>query len=370
MLLVAPVSAPGASTRIAKLAVALSDSGRFEFWGWVRGDETVPAASPAWTYRVLLSGGGYSSRFTKAYYIAWIWQVFWNLLWRRRTLVYCYGLEASFAASLAAIFRGHQIIFDDPDRTSMLMADGAPKKLMELVEEFTAGASFLHLVPGASRYKRARSNMFVIPNTPSQADLDAALRSRLAQRVDDRLTLYVNGWLGESRGMAMLGAVATHYRDDPRLRIISAGRATGNDAAAFIAMSNVEHLGELPQHEALALYRQADLACTFYDPAIQINRYAEPNKWWDCVFMGTPPVLNEGIVTAKSLIEDDACFVVQYDRTGGSLFALLDSLLNDRSPVARKREALASLKMSAKTHDQHFAELSSAIFGESSIGHG
>ena len=127
-------------------------------------------------------------------------------------------------------------------------------------------------------------------------------------------------------------------------------------------MPNVTHYGELSQHEALALYRQADLACTFYDPAIQINRYAEPNKWWDCVFMGTPPVLNEGIATAKSLIESNACFVVVYDQSGESLVALLDRLLDDRSPIAEKREALASLKLSAKTHDEYFLNLSSALF--------
>ena len=38
---------------------------------------------------------------------------------------------------------------------------------------------------------------------------------------------------------------------------------------------------------------------SLYDPSIEINTKAEPNKWWDCAVTGTPFITNFGIDTLK-----------------------------------------------------------------------
>jgi hypothetical protein len=92
----------------------------------------------------------------------------------------------------------------------------------------------------------------------------------------------------------------------------------------------------------LANYYRSDLAFIYYDPAIEINRLAESQKWTDCWATGTAFVSNSEVVTLKPYIVRGACFHLRYDDDEG-LAGLITSLILSRAEVQRNRAALARM---------------------------
>jgi hypothetical protein len=79
-----------------------------------------------------------------------------------------------------------------------------------------------------------------------------------------------------------------------------------------------------------------------YDPAIPINRVAEPNKWHDCVLFGVPFIANNGIETAAPFVDAGACRLVTYgDATG--LTNVLRALAARPDEWLEMRDAIAAM---------------------------
>jgi len=96
------------------------------------------------------------------------------------------------------------------------------------------------------------------------------------------------------------------------VRLLIAGKVGCEDAKNLIALPCAEYLGELTAEESLATYYRAHLAFTFYDPQIEINRIAEPNKWGDCVATGTPFITNTEVQTAEPYLQNKQCLAIAY----------------------------------------------------------
>lgn len=354
LILIAPIPSIRTSTRLTKIADRFNSQAQMELWGWKRttDDDASPDKSSVNT-KYILHGGGYSSKLTRVYYLRWSLSVFLSvLLSARHRRIYCYGLEAAFPAVLASKLTQNQVVFDDPDRTSLLWNIPAPiRHIIEQIEDFTAKNSTLHLIPGYSRYKKRRSNMFVLPNVPNLEDVELAHAMDI-ERPEAQLVVYVNGWLAEQRGATMLLNASQILGARPDVQFICAGRPVSQSAKDFITQPNVTYVGEVPQCDALALYKIADLACTFYDPRLPINRYAEPNKWWDCVAMGTPPLVNTGLHTSKPLEEAGACITTPYNDDGIALADLLSGLAENKSRIVEAKRNIALLRGEMKSQEE------------------
>jgi hypothetical protein len=101
-------------------------------------------------------------------------------------------------------------------------------------------------------------------------------------------------------------------------------------------------LGELTFEESLATYYRAHLAFTFYDPQIEINRIAEPNKWGDCVVTGTPFITNTEVQTARSYLENKQCLAVAYSDHEG-LARLLSNLSSHSEQWRKLKQSIAQV---------------------------
>jgi len=313
------------------------------FFGWERRvGEFQEWRSPDLDEQTILRGGGYASRRTHLLYPLWMIAVFLHVLrLGRRTDVFCLGWETAFPALLASYFTGARIIFDDADRFSLIMRLPGPlHRAVQWCEQWTSRRVALHIVPGFSRYEWRGKNMAALRNAPSEADYAVAGPRRLSGAPATALVIYANGWIGETRGAPVfLEAMRRLEVRGANVRMIIAGRVDGPAGRELISLSSVEYRGELSQRDALAIYHEVDLALTFYDPRVPINRLAESNKWGDCVVLRTPFIVNEEVITARKFVDLGGAFSVPYSDVD-SLVELLARLANDKSGILSCAKAL------------------------------
>ncbi|SHK42968.1 Glycosyltransferase involved in cell wall bisynthesis [Shimia gijangensis] len=345
----APLSAVRKRTRLAKMGRYLEDSGmQVQFFGWER------VAGEAELHRwqgssikesVLLRGGGYASKKARLMYPVWMFAVFFRvLLLPRASKCWCLGWETAFPARLAAIFRRSTIIFDDADRFSMLLKLPKPvHKFLVRLEKWTSMKCYRHVVPGWTRYEWKHEGMTLLRNTPMSADYEEAMRVPRTS-LDQGLSVYVNGWIAWDTGSRIIiKAIDELARRNLSCRVLVAGRISSDDGQQLIEHSYADFRGELPQVEALKLYRQSSIALTLYDPSVAINHHAESNKWGDCVFLGTPFIVNSEVATAQRFVDAGAAFSFRYN-DHMALADLLEQFLKEPQKLDNAQRSLKSFE--------------------------
>lgn len=365
----APIPAIRKRTRLAKLCAIFRRAGlNVRYYGWRRDrNEAMDAGTdPGVTETTILRGGGYGGSRARLHYPLWMIAVLWRAARLPRGGVwYCLGFESAFPALLVAWAKRARVIFDDADRFSMIVRMPSPfHRMVVAAERWSSRRAHLHLVPGFSRYEWSGPNMRLLRNSPSAEDF-AAARALAAQASDASerpFTLYVNGWVGETRGapvfLALMKALSVK-RPSARMRVV--GRGDKGAFEALIRLPNVDYRPTMPQVEALALYYHSDLVLTYYDPAITINRHAESNKWGDCVYCGTPFAVNGEVETARPFIASGAAFAVDYADVDG-LLELVLRCMDDPGILQGARTALRGLRDDFPPFDEACAKLLGEVY--------
>ena len=361
VFMIAPLGDPSRRVRLAKVISLLRDGHDRDivYAGWAR-EKSEPLGrnieGVVASHR-LLSGGGYRSRFTRPLYLLWIMKVFFFLLWRAPREVYALGLETALPAWMASRIRPRiRYIFDDADRLlTFWTVPGWAYKLILFFEKRTSKASVYHIVPTFGRYEYENARMIEISNLPNEDQIDAAQSIEAFPR-NDKLNVYVNGWLDPTRGLNLLDGAAARLiergRDDIVFNV-AIGRLT-EERPAFFSRPNVNHLGSLTHVESLAEYRRNQLVVTFYDPAIRVNRFAVPNKWGDAIVMGTPIIANSEVETARSLLDAGAAFAIPF-HDGEALAELLVALKDNPGTLDAARQAIIRVRPLYETFDKAMA---------------
>jgi hypothetical protein len=330
-----------------KLTALFGEIGaRVEFWYWNR--DGRPFSNPAVHIhgQEIFSGGGYANKGLIIYYLVFILKVFWLALrFGQGRHFYCLGFATALPVAVAARLSRIRYLYDNNDNISKSHAwPGLLRSVLEFCERFIAAGATLHVVPSMSRWHASDQNLRVIPNVPTTGAVRAA-KELIAARGLERgqtLTVYINGLLTGERGLEPLFRTFAEWDGTVPVKVLMAGRILSESARQLSELPFVEYLGVLSNEEALAHYAQAHLTVTFYDPAIEINRLAEPNKWGDCVVMGVPFLVNAEVETARSYLERGACLTVPYHDVS-ALRALLYRLVKDRSELEQVEVALRGL---------------------------
>ena len=368
VVLIAPLGEPGKRVRLAKMIRIIN--GRYHqdiaYWGWQRTpDESLGVnLDGIIESRVLLVGGGFRSALTRFYYLAWMLQVFFTVLWHAPKHVYCLGLETALPVWIASKLRRRiKYIFDDADRLVLLWNLPKPvEKIITILERRVSKNAVTHIVPTLERYDYRTTKQYVIVNMPENSQVEEAKHSAIAKQ-DNRLHVYVNGWLNKSRGLELIDRAAEILEReglDDIVFNVAILRITG-EPLDFLERSNVNHLGHLTHTQSLAQYPANDVVVTFYDPIIRINRYALPNKWGDAIAMNTPIILNGGIETAASLVSAGAAFTVPFDNSE-ALVTLLRNLHRDSTQLVTARAAIANIKDNYKPFDEAVIPVMNTFF--------
>jgi len=290
-------------TRIKKLMSITQQRG----WAvtllcWDRNRDTTPLDSfpNLQETEVLLRGGVSPAWWLRLHYLFWMVRLTSYFLRKPPSSpVYCLGFECAFPAFLASRVRSMSYLFDDADRFSLIVNLPRPfHRLLRFFEKKTSEHSLVHIVPGLARYEFRNAQQVVLRNTPSRQALADSQRMS-PTRPDAELVIYVNGWLGEVRGLPIINSLADRLLQvEASVKFVAAGRLDSEVGEAFVRKENVTYLGEISNNEALSWYRVVDLVFTYYDPAVRINRFAESNKWGDAIHFGVPPIVNNEVVEA------------------------------------------------------------------------
>lgn len=364
--ILAPLPAPGRRQRLTKMIPQYQGAGvtvRFRGWGRVRGE----AAQWKWIGKpidemIILTGGGHNTALARAMYPLWMLRVFLFALFASgRQTFHCLGWETAFPAMLAALVRRHRIIFDDADRFSMILSLNGPlRSIVVALEDWTAANAALHIIPGRSRYPKQLKTDFVLPNTPTTKDLELAAAQAFEKPA--RFVVYANGWLPKTRGALLIAEAFRRFAEGkPDVVLLIAGFLPEEIRETVTDMEQTIFRGELPQAEALALYQISDVLLTFYDPAVEINRYAEPNKWGDALCFGVPFIVNSEVETARFFIDAGVAFTLPYGNPA-ALAALLTDLyenLERLHAAVRKFQALPEI---VSGFDARFQEAIDLVF--------
>jgi glycosyltransferase involved in cell wall biosynthesis len=357
MTVVAPLFPMEARTRLARLSGVASALGvPICFWGWARNGYDGAITRIAST--VLVRGGRYASRKSRCLYLVWIVRVFWAALTTKADTFYCLGLESALPIWAVGRLRNVTYIFDDADRLALVMNFPALiYRAIRYLEIKVSTASVVHIVPNLRRYDYVSTQFHEVKNFPSARDLEAskgvAVDSRF--RRSTKLVVYANGWLGEIRGVMHIVKAARELAGTA-VEFLLCGRVDPVALAEVKELPNVHYFGELPAPQALAFYRVADVCITLYDPKTRINRFAESNKWGDCVAMGVVPIVNDEVVCADFLREADACFSIPYHNEQ-ALRELLMQLAIDKTTLENKRRNIVGLRNRYTYFDDSMTEV-------------
>lgn len=364
--IIAPLPAPQRRQRLAKmipLYLAAGVSVKFRGWDRVRGE------AQQWKWlgapideAIILTGGGHGTKLARAMYPIWMLRVFLYVLFSPgKQVFHALGWETAFPAILASFLRSHRIIFDDADRFSMILGlRGHAAKAVMAMEDWTARRSILHIIPSDSRYPTAMATDFVLPNSPTQADIASALN--LPTRRIARFVVYANGWLPETRGALIIAEAFRRFSEDkPDTALLMAGFIPDSIRQIVTDIRGVTYMGELTQAESLALYRVSEVLITFYDPAIEINRSAESNKWADALFFRVPFIVNSEVKTASKFVDAGVAFALPYGDVA-ALEKLLSALYFNHDLLKTAAEKFDSLVAYLPSFDDRFNAAMSYIF--------
>lgn len=328
--LYAPLGNPSHRTRIVKFIKCYRPIfNDIYFLGWARNTAEKMARLEGVHTKHILYGGGYGRK-SRKYYALWMVVVFFSALRiPRGSVVHALGWETAFPFFIASLFKRHKVIFDDADRFSLIFRmPEVLKYLIGWLEQKTSRASLVHLIPSFSRYEWSGSNMLVVKNNPLSSDVEYALRKGKAR--GGKMVIYINGWVGHTRGAPVFLEVFNRLALERKDIIINfAGRVDSEEGVKLLKLSNVNNFGELVQSEALKLYALADLVITYYDPIVPINIKAESNKWGDCFFFKVPFVVNSEVQTAAKFVKGGCAWSVPYGDIN-ALYDLIIKLADDR----------------------------------------
>lgn len=204
------------------------------------------------------------------------------------------------------------------------------RRVLGAVEWLSLRTAFRVTVPDENRLPyvpagvKARGNVAVIRNLPTR---DCGFCDG-AGRGGQTVRLALLGYLGRRRGLERL---ATLLDADPAVRLLIAGEPSPETAIlARLRDDRIAFHGRLNHRSSLALMAESDVVVLLYDPELEANRIAAPNKYYEALMVGRPILVAADTPMARECIGNGCGYIVQY-RDLGSLKAAIDSIRHERA---------------------------------------
>jgi hypothetical protein len=306
-----------------------------------------PAAQGEQMKHVAITGIGKIYPRKSVEYVRWMIALlgflFKNLSRRKQQVYYALGFESALTVYLfTRIFRC-EFIYDNADSFYLSHKHNATlKSILRSLEFAIARSSNLHILPDEYRadgfpYKQ---NIELIKNFPSQrAYLKAKELAADYTREEGIKYIYINGWLPPTRGLAMIREALSGLPAGIGLKVLVAGKYDEN-LKDILELPFVEYLGHLSNEKSLSYYFISDFVLTFYDPSIEINKLASPNKWGDAILTNTVPILNSEILTKDYYFASKGYLEVPYG-DGTQLRAIFTDIAENKTNLPALKEKLA-----------------------------
>lgn len=343
---------------MAKLADVLYHSEVIvDFVTWSRDDDKTTAIDPTnvTTIPIMEEGSKENSKLKLIYlYLKWMVRLFFYFIRNKEKYFICSRFECCFPIFFLSFFKDIKYVYADRDSLHTTYKWPKPVKfILKFIETLMAKRSAVHLIPGESRRYTNYNNVIVIPNMPTSWALSKSVQifnSRVNVFPKDKVIVYVNGWVVDVRGRKHIINSLQNKKLLQICHFIFAGNFDLELVGIINSSANVTNLGRISSEESLSYYFDSDFVVTLYDPSLEINRKAEPNKWWDCVATNTKFIANEGIDTLK--LFDEAIEYIKVDYSDEN--SLCDYLLSLNNKIQSSKRVNCSPTFNSELWDHKF----------------
>lgn len=156
----------------------------------------------------------------------------------------------------------------------------------------------------------------------------------------DCITVCFSGYINSCRGVSMLlGAL----KQCPfiTLHVVGSISEPGLQSRLTSSSQVVMH-GRVSRVRAMDIMSESNLVALLYDPGVELNRYASPNKFYEALMLGVPVLTCEGTPMA-AVVETASCgYIVKYDDVD-ALVGMFRSLREDPASWSIKSQKARQL---------------------------
>jgi glycosyltransferase involved in cell wall biosynthesis len=244
----------------------------------------------------------------------WIY-VFGKVLSLQAEVVQAADFDSYFPALIGSRITGKIIFYDIFDfyadmmrfpvfpRLTRWIINGIDRRFMRYAD--------LIILPDASRKSQIRCNpcppVTIITNSPDERVLDGlAPQGRPAS-----FTIFYGGVLNDDRYIDRMCAIV---RELPDVSLVIRGPCSLQYAETLHAITGTApnislQLQWVSYSEIIQGTLQSDMLFALYDPGIEGNRYASPNKLFESMLCGKP-ILVSGATSMAGIVEEEQCGIV------------------------------------------------------------
>lgn len=194
---------------------------------------------------------------------------------------------------------------------------------VKLVESLNYSLADIVIVPHSTRAEFIKfinkSKIRVIPNLINN-------KHKLTWNPSPSKSILLCGWLNSSRGLDIFLSLIERL---PHVDFIVAGELESVILEKLLLKQNVQYYEHMPHDEMLIVMSKCWLNFAFYNPAILINIYAQPQKIYDSLSIGVPLFLNSEMLLAIELASKNACLKAPYGDIESIIREIEFYLIND-----------------------------------------
>lgn len=247
-------------------------------------------------------------------FMKFITLVIWQLFQIRQlskfkptVLQYC-DVFSVIPALFSKYLYGTKLIFDIRDNIGGLK-ENILTRILAAIERYAIKKSNAIVIVRDGRKvflpRGVDDRVFVIPNTPLQ-DVQPLVGANVHATP---IVINVSGYLGKWRNIKALCAAASSSTD---IRLDVYGNIYGNRVMKLLEGAGIVNVNAISNDLSLERMGKSDVVAIMYDDRMLINRYADPNKYYEALMMGKPILCTKGMELAKE-VECYCCgFAIEY----------------------------------------------------------
>lgn len=238
--------------------------------------------------------------------IWWIYE-FIFLLKDDSDIIHAYDLDTLIPAFFINIIKRKKLFYTIFDFYAHNLNNILPNFLVNIIaslERFMIGYVDCLFLVDESRYAQVQGakikKVYYIYNSPQ----DIVNQKNTDSKKNSNVIFYA-GVLHETRGLKY---VIEALDDIKNIKMIFAGDGPYKSKIKSYCdnKKNCEYLGVIKYEKVIEETMKADLLYAFYDPSIQNNKYASPNKLFEAMMCGKPIIVNKNIEVSK-IVKNENC---------------------------------------------------------------
>lgn len=246
---------------------------------------------------------------------------------------------AFFSQSVA---KGKKFVFDvfdflygDPQTLFQKMVNKAQKRIINRADATIICTEERKRQIGGAKPKR----LTVIHNTPIKY-LQKGKTSLHFQSDSERTKVVYVGILARTRLLLEMGDVISQNKD-VELHIAGFGMYESNFEELAEKHDNIFYYGRIPYDQTIELESKCDIMTAIYDPSVENNRFAAPNKFYESLMLGKPLLMVEGTGMSNVVAQNDIGEIIQFDKD--SFRIGLQNLIDRRNEWGRMSSRMKEL---------------------------